>query len=248
MTTKKEWFGEWFDSPYYHILYKDRDYTEAQQFISRLVEKLAFPKQAKVMDLACGKGRHSIYLNKLGFDVVGLDLSAQNVEAARQSGNSHLHFYIHDMRKVFAEGVKQFDYVLNLFTSFGYFAEEQQNQQAIESAAQALKKGGVFVLDFLNPEKVISNLVGRERKTVEEINFCITRQVDDQNFIVKDIWFEDENRPFHFQERVKAISKKEFIQYFEAAGLEVQQVYGDYYLNEYDAQKSDRMIFVARRP
>ncbi len=244
---KKEWFGEWFDSPYYHILYKDRDYVEAQKFISVLADKLAFAPDAKIMDLACGKGRHSIFLNKKGYHVVGLDLSAQNIEAARQSANSSLQFYIHDMRNVFEQGKGSFDFILNLFTSFGYFAQEDENKQAICRAAEGLKKGGKFVLDFLNPEKVIQGLVPKERKTVENIDFSITRALSDDGYIVKDIWFEDENRPFHFQERVKAIRKEDFIQYFEAAGLTVEAVYGDYQLNDYDERISDRMIFVAKK-
>ncbi|MCZ6900895.1 MAG: methyltransferase domain-containing protein, partial [Bacteroidetes bacterium] len=98
---KKEWFGEWFDSPYYHILYKHRDHEEARAFIDRLNIFFQWATSDKILDLACGKGRHSIYLNKQGLDVVGLDLSAENVKAAKTHENSRLHFYVHDMREVF---------------------------------------------------------------------------------------------------------------------------------------------------
>ncbi len=80
----KNWFAKWFDTKYYHILYKDRDYQEARMFIDNITSYLNLPEKAKVLDLACGKGRHSIYLNKLGFDVVGADLSENSINEAKK--------------------------------------------------------------------------------------------------------------------------------------------------------------------
>ena len=122
----KEWFGEWFDSPYYHILYRDRDYQEAHAFIDKIVKYFDLHSTDAILDLACGKGRHSIYLNEKGYNVVGVDLSAQNITFASQYGNDRLHFYRHDMREVFREST--FDYVLNMFTSFGYFVAQVQGR------------------------------------------------------------------------------------------------------------------------
>ena len=93
----ENWFASWFDTPYYHILYKDRNYREAQIFMDNLTHYLNLPEKAKVLDLACGKGRHSIYLNQLGFDVVGADLSENSIAIASKNSNDTLHFQVHDM-------------------------------------------------------------------------------------------------------------------------------------------------------
>ncbi|MDC1395816.1 methyltransferase domain-containing protein, partial [Bacteroidia bacterium] len=113
-----KWFETWFDSEYYHLLYKDRDYTEAEAFVEKLVTYLNPGKDALIYDLACGKGRHSIHLNKLGLNVEGSDYSTNSINYAKKSENSRLHFYEQDMRDAMP---KQYNYILNLFTSFGYF-------------------------------------------------------------------------------------------------------------------------------
>lgn len=245
MAETTEWFGEWFDSPYYHILYKHRDHDEAKEFIDNLIEYFHISKDHKLLDLACGKGRHSIYLNRKGFDVVGVDLSAQNIEHARKFENDRLHFHIQDMRHEFAED--EYDYVLNMFTSFGYFDSEEENEQAIKVAARALKPGGKLLIDFLNPFKVVHNLVPCEDKVIEGIHFQITKRLSEDGYILKDINFEDEGREYHYQEKVKAIRRVEFLKYFENAGLALVDIFGDYNFNRYDAEHSERMIFIVKK-
>ena len=240
----KEWFGEWFDSPYYHILYKHRDDTEAQLFIDNLINYFKFNANDSILDLACGKGRHAIYLNKKGYQVVGLDLSPQNVFAAKSYENECLHFWVHDMRKPW-EG-QPFDYILNLFTSFGYFETPGENQQAITAIAQGMKKGGKLLLDFLNPYTVINNLVPEEIKNVNGIDFHIKKFLRGE-YIIKDISFEDDGKSYNFQERVKAVRRMKFLEYFKSAKLELLDLFGDYELNPYIAEKSDRMIFVLKK-
>ena len=242
MPSTKEWFGEWFNSPYYHILYKHRDHEEAHSFINKLVWYFHFTPNDRIMDLACGKGRHSIYLNHLGFDVTGLDLSEQNIRAARKFENDRLQFDVHDMRQVYKE--RYFDYILNLFTSFGYFDVDSDNQKAICAAAKSLKPAGKLLIDFLNPYHVINNLVPEEEKEVEGVHFHITRHLNERGFIIKDIKFTDAGERFHFQERVKAITYDSFLKYFEVAGLELVQTFGNYELDPFVAEESERMIFV----
>lgn len=244
MLDKKEWFVEWFNTPYYHILYKKRDYSEAQTFIDNLATSLSFEPPHLFMDLACGKGRHSIYLNQKGFNVVGLDLSPANIAHAKGFENNRLHFFEHDMRHVFAEN--QFDFVLNLFTSFGYFEDDAQNQQTISATAKALKPEGMLVLDYMNSHKAVANLAPYYEKEVDGIVFRITKQLAN-GFIIKNINFEANDQPFHFQERVKAIEYNNFMQYFAAANLECTAVYGNYSLDKFDIETSDRMIFVVKK-
>jgi SAM-dependent methyltransferase len=241
---KTEWFSTWFDSPYYHILYKSRDVKEAQLLIDNLTDLLKFSPEHRLMDLACGKGRHAIYLNQKGLDVVGLDLSQQSIEHAQQSQNDRLHFYVHDMREIFEE--RSFDFILNLFTSFGYLETEQENIKSFQSAARSLKKGGVFVMDFFNTSVVIRDLVAFQEKEIEGINFRISKKIED-GFILKDIAFTVNDHSYHFQEKVKAISLESFTQYFQAAGLSLKYLFGNYALAPFSEESSPRMIFVLEK-
>lgn len=245
MPEQTEWFDKWFDSPYYHILYKHRDYEEAKAFLDTLINFFKIKPNHKVLDLACGKGRHSIYLNEKGFDVTGVDLSEQNIAHARQFENDRLKFDIHDMREVYAQ--EEFDFVLNMFTSFGYFENESENEKAICAAAESLKPGGFLLIDFLNPYRVINNLVSEEKKTVEGVEFDINRALSDDGYIVKNIHFTDKGEEFNFQERVKAIRRIEFLDYFRKANLRVLKTFGDYDLNPYEPEQSARMIFVTQK-
>jgi len=245
MPKTKEWFGEWFDSPYYHILYRHRDEDEARHFIDVIACHLALKREDKILDLACGKGRHSIYLNRKGFDVIGLDLSPQNIEFARRFENDRLKFYVHDMRQPWTQD--QFDYIFNLFTSFGYFDTEQEHERAIAAASQCLKNGGRLLLDFLNPYTVVHDLVPEEQKTIKGITFFIKKYLSDDNYIIKEIKFDDHGIRYEFKEKVKAIRRVRFLEYFEKAHLKLLKVFGDYALNDYVAEQSDRMIFLLKK-
>lgn len=243
--SKKEWFDEWFNTIYYHVLYKHRDYEEAAAFLDHLIDYFKIEPHAKILDLACGKGRHSIYLNKKGFDVTGVDLSEENIKFASTKQNDTLHFAVHDMRDVFAK--EEFNYVFNLFTSFGYFDSKEENLNVIDATIQSLKSGGKFLLDFLNPYVVVNNLIHEEDKTIENIHFNIQRKYTDDEFIVKNILVDDHGQHYEFQEKVKAIRRTDFLAYFDKINLKVIDIFGDYELSEYKAEESQRLIFVLEK-
>jgi len=240
----KEWFGDWFNSPYYHVLYKNRDDNEAQFFINHLVKYLKVGKGDKLLDVACGKGRHAIFLNSLGFEVDGIDLSESNISLAKTHENESLRFYEHDMREPFKN--EHYDFVFNLFTSIGYFEDEADNQKAITAITASLKNRGFFILDFLNPYKVINHLVDEEIKLIEGIEFHINRSFDG-TYIIKDIRFEDGGKNYQFQEKVKAIRRMDFLDYFRNANLLLKDTFGSYSLEEYHPEQSDRMIFITQK-
>ncbi|GAA3938665.1 class I SAM-dependent methyltransferase [Hymenobacter algoricola] len=245
MSTEIEWFSTWFDSPYYHLLYRDRDQQEARDFIDALLVHLHPKPGTRLLDLACGKGRHAIYLSEKGYDVTGVDLSPESIVYARQFAQPQLHFEVHDMRDPLPWG--PFDFIFNLFTSFGYFAEETENVVALRSAAAALRPGGKMVIDFMNTERAVFELVGREEKTVDGITFHLRRHLDN-GFIVKEIRFTDpEGRAQFFEERVRALRRVQFEEYFLMAGLRLAEVLGDYHLTPYDGHRSPRMIFVLKK-
>jgi SAM-dependent methyltransferase len=234
------WYSSWFDTPYYHILYKERNYREAQIFMDNITHYLNLPEKAKVLDLACGKGRHSIYLNHLGFDVLGVDLSENSIQEANINANSTLHFKVHDMREPL---VDKFDAIFNLFTSFGYFEEETDNLKTLISIKNSLSEYGFAVIDFLNVHQVIPNLIPDEIKEVDGIHFHIKRYVKD-NFIIKDIEFEANGEQFHFYEKVRAYTLEDFKKMMSDAGIYLLDIFGDYKLKKYHKNTSERLIMI----
>jgi SAM-dependent methyltransferase len=236
----KNWFASWFDTDYYHILYKDRNEEEAQQFMDNLIHYLNLPEEAKVLDLACGKGRHSIYLNSLGFDVTGADLSENSITEASKFSNKTLRFKEHDMRNSFEE---KYDAIFNLFTSFGYFEKDTDNLKTLISIKESLTEYGFAVIDFMNVDYVIANLVATEIKTVDGIDFHIKRYVKD-NYIFKEIDFEDKGEKFHFTEKVQAIRLEDFEAMMEEAGIYLLDIFGDYKLKTFYKNSSERLIMM----
>ncbi|WP_343588806.1 class I SAM-dependent methyltransferase [Flavobacterium sp.] len=236
----QNWYSSWFDTPYYHILYKDRNYREAQVFMDNLTHYLNLPEKAKVLDLACGKGRHSIYLNQLGYDVLGADLSENSIAEASKNSNETLHFKVHDMREPFEE---KFDAIFNLFTSFGYFESDDDNLTTLKAIKESLSEYGFAVIDFMNVPNVIENLVPEEVKTVDEIDFHIKRYLEDGH-IFKEIDFEDQGRKYHFTEKVKALSLKDFQDLMDEAGIFLLDIFGDYKLKKFHKTESERLIMI----
>lgn len=237
---EKNWFASWFDTSYYHILYKERNDKEAQFFISNLVHYLSLEKESTVLDLACGKGRHSIYLNELGFNVLGVDLSENSINIAKNSENDTLKFGVHDMRNPIEES---YDAVLNLFTSFGYFETEDEHIKVLNNIKNAVNETGLAVLDYLNIEYVKQNLVAEETKTIDGITFKINRKIEN-NFVIKDIYFEDKGENFHFTEKVKAYSLQDFEQMMESQEIYLLDTFGDYKLNKFYKNTSERLILI----
>lgn len=244
MQANKEWFSEWFDSPYYHILYKNRDEREAEFFLRNLVDRLQFTHSQKLIDLACGKGRHSIYLNSLGFDVMGVDLAAQSIAAAKQFENSRLHFEVQDLRHLPYNN--NYDVALNLFTSFGYFDCDDTNQNVMRQINQILKPNGLVVIDFMNVDCVLASLIPYEQKVVDGIVFTITKKVVD-GILLKRIEFSDKGKSYSFSEEVQVLRLADFERLFKIAGFEKVTVYGNYNLDVFDENQADRLIIVGRK-
>ncbi|APA00705.1 MULTISPECIES: SAM-dependent methyltransferase [Flavobacterium] len=234
------WFSSWFDTPYYHILYKERNDKEAQLFMDNLTHYLNLPEKAKVLDLACGKGRHAIYLNQLGFDVIGADLSENSIAEASKNSNDTLHFKVHDMREEFEE---KYDAIFNLFTSFGYFENDDDNLTTLKAIKNSLSDYGFAVIDFMNVNQVIETLVPEEVKTVDGIDFHLKRYVADGH-IFKEIDFEDQGHKYHFTEKVKALTLQDFETMMEEAGIYLLDIFGDYKLKKFHKTESERLILI----
>ena len=233
-----KWSQNWVNSPYYHILYKHRDDTEAQGFLDRLAAYLKINSSQKILDLACGRGRHSVYLNKKGFKVVGVDLSEENISFAKKTCSSSLSFAIHDMRQTI-EGCS-FEIILNLFTSFGYFEEERENLLVLQSMKKMLTENGLIVIDFLN-----SCLIqpGEKETQIDGISFFEKKTITD-HWIIKEIRVEDNSQVFHFAEQVRKYTLDDFYKMSEVVGLKIIRTFGNYYLDPYNKDLSERLIMI----
>lgn len=240
----REWYENWFDSPYYHILYKNRNNEEAGKFLDNLVSKLKIEKGEKLLDLCCGKGRHSVYLNSLGFNVTGIDLSPHNISYCKKHESDTLSFYMHDMRRLFR--TNYFNVVLNLFTSFGYFEREHDNELSIQAAAKSLQPGGFLVIDFMNAWRASNDLIPYHNKTVDGIEFHINKKIEN-GFIHKDITFSDKGKSYTYKEEVKVLVLSDFEGYMNNAGLKIIETCGNYSLEPFNREKSNRLIIIASK-
>ncbi len=241
-----DWYADWFNSPYYHLLYDHRDEQEATEFILRLINKLNAPLNSCMLDVACGMGRHSKVLAEFGFDVIGIDLSENSIIEAKKSEKENLHFYTHDMRLPFF--VNYFDYVFNFFTSFGYFKTNREHLNAIRTISQSLKPNGTIIIDYLNVAYTQNNLNSHFVKQVDHVLFEIKKWHDEKHFYKEIKVFENKiYTGITHTERVAQFTIEDFEKMFSNFGIQIQQVYGTYFLDAYDYNNSPRLIIEATK-
>ncbi len=244
---QQTWYRNWFNSPYYHQLYFQRDEQEAAAFIDRLLEKLNPPANASMLDVACGRGRHSIHLASKGYMVTGIDISDDSIAEAKKHESDKLEFFVHDMRLPFR--MNYYDVAFNFFTSFGFFRTRREHDNAIRTIAQSLKPGGTFVIDYLNAHYIENHLQYKSEFQKDDVIYYITRWLDETHFYKK-IVIEDEanlQEPLEFTEKVAKFSLGDFNDMFSFYNLQVQEVYGDYHFEPYHVTNSPRLIIIAKK-
>lgn len=243
---QQAWYQNWFNSPYYHKLYFERDVQEAEEFIKRLINKLKPSPGSRMLDVGCGKGRHSVSLSEMGFAVTGIDISVDSIQYARQFENDSLEFYQHDMRLPFR--INYYDYVFNFFTSFGYFNTRREHDDTMRTFAGSLKKEGILVIDYLNVHYAEENIIHHEEKQVGDTTFTLRRWHDDDHFykkiIIEDALLTDQ---LVFTEKVAKFTIGDFTEMLSFQGMQVLEVFGDYHLSKYDLNKSPRLILIAKK-
>ncbi|MEP6584134.1 MAG: class I SAM-dependent methyltransferase [Ginsengibacter sp.] len=246
MADEKPWFEGWFNSPYYHQLYFNRDEAEASAFIDKLIDFLKPPPASYMLDIACGKGRHSRMLASKGFNVTGIDLSIDSIREAKKYECENLDFFVHDMRLPF--WINYFDYAFNFFTSFGYFDTRREHDNSIRTIAQSIKPGGIFVLDYLNVHYAEDHLIRESQKEIDGVNYYITKWSDETHFykkiIVKD---EKSNRQLENMEKVAKFSLGDFTEMLAYHQLQIEEVFGDYNFMHYHVRNSPRMLIIAKK-
>ena len=246
-SNKKSWYRDWFNSPYYHQLYFQRDEQEAANFIDALLLKLNPPQHSLMLDVACGRGRHSIHLALKGYMVTGTDISEDSIAEAKEYEKENLEFFVHDMRLPFC--MNYYHYAFNFFTSFGFFRTRREHDNAIRTIAQSLNADGIFVMDYLNAHFVENHLHYKSEIKMGDVTFFITRWLDETHFYKK-IVVEDEvnlEEPLEFTEKVAKFSLGDFNDMFAFYGLQIQEVYGSYQIEPYHVSNSPRLIILAKK-
>lgn len=242
----KEWFRDWFDSPFYHKLYFERDEHEAAAFIKRLVEHFKLKPGSRVLDVACGRGRHSRILAALGFDVTGIDLSSASIEYAKQFESDNLSFFVHDMRLPFWGNY--FDHAFNFFTSFGYFRTRREHDAALRTISRSLKPGGTLLIDFLNVHYAEDHLLPGITKHYNGTTYDIQKWDDEHHFYKKiNITDSSLTAQQEYTEIIEKFSLGDFTDMLSYQGMQIEEVFGDYSLNKYDVRKTPRLIVAARK-
>lgn len=245
MEGKQEWFENWFDAPFYPILYQDRNTAEAALFVDKLMDFLQPVPHAKILDIACGEGRFARQLEGYGHDVTGIDLSTRRIASAKKMETDTLHFFVHDMRFPFY--INYFDYAFNFFTSFGYFEHQRDNQLAANAFASSLKPGGMLVLDYLNKFATIKHLKPEENIQRGVYTFHIRKFLRNQK-IIKEISVKDtKGMEHHYQEQVSAFGLADFISLFCRTNMFVEEIFGDYDLHPFEEKNSPRLIMIFRK-
>jgi SAM-dependent methyltransferase len=243
---EQAWYKDWFNSPFYHKLYFDRDEKEASLFIHTLLKHLSPPPNSRMLDVACGKGRHSKILASLGHSVTGIDISPDSIAIAKKYQKDNLEFFVHDMRLPFH--VNYFDYAFNFFTSFGYFKTRREHDDAIRTIVKSLKPGGLFVIDYINVHYAEEHLVHDEIKEISGTTYTIHRW-DDETHFYKKITVTDKSlaKAIEHTERVAKFSLGDFNDMLSFQGMQIAEVFGDYELNEYDVRKTKRLILISEK-
>lgn len=240
-----EWYKDWFNSSFYHKLYFQRDEKEAEGFIERLLNHFQPAGDSRMLDVACGRGRHSKFLASKDFDVTGIDISAQSIAYAKQFENERLKFFQHDMRLPFY--INYFDYAFNFFTSFGYFNTRREHDDAMRSITQSVHKDGTVLFDYLNVHYVEDRLVHNEVKQVDETIYEIHRW-QDEHFFFKKIIVTDPllSQPMEHTEKVAKFSLGDFTDMLSFQSMQITEVFGDYELHAYHLRDMPRLIVVAK--
>ncbi len=245
VTVATEWFESWFESEHYLNLYSHRDKNDALQMISFLKEKLSLKPGARILDLGCGPGRHSLIFAKEAFKVTGFDLSKRLLEAACKGISLEgidLSLVRGDIRHLpFRRG---FDLVMSVFTSWGYFDDDQENFEVLRQALSLKKQTGYFILDLLNQGFLVENLIPSDTISRNGITYQIKREITG-NRVIKTIDFMENGEMKSFQESVRLYEAGDIIEVLEEAGASKISLYGDYKGGKFDRLSSPRLICIA---
>ena len=248
-----QWFEEWFNHPLYLELYSHRDTREAAISIRTILSVTGLdkkePASVSILDIACGAGRHALQLARLGYCVTGNDLSPFLLEEARKEAlncSLQLSFTCCDMRLVPSD--TQYDLVVQLFTSFGYFESKEDDRLVIKKVYAALESRGWYVLDLINPVFLNRTLVPQTRRESGELSVLEERAFEDDR-ITKTITLSSlKGEKRTFTESVRLYSRNEIVALLQDEGFRVESIQGNYQGDVFLESDSPRMMLFCRKP
>ena len=243
----KEWFKDWFSSKEYLDVYSHRNSEDAERLLELIIRNINIEPDAKILDAACGAGRHSIYLAEKGFDVTGFDLSSTLLKIANENSKElklDINFINSDIRQFSSK--TNFDLIVNLFTSFGYFDTGEENFAFPKNAFDMLNEHGYFVLDFLNKNYVIKTLVPESEKRIGNKIISEKRKIENGR-VVKKIIINEENKKAEFFESVKLYSSEEILEKFFQIGFKIKSIFGNYAGDDFLEDDSERLIVIFQK-
>lgn len=252
-TQSLHWFESWFNNPLYLEVYSHRDQDEAARCIRTILSlsKLDHkdPATIAILDIACGAGRHAHELARLGYCVTGNDLSPFLLDEARKEALNcklQLELTCCDMRRI--TDIDRFDLVVQLFTSFGYFDAKEEDQVVLGKVYSALKQGGWYVLDLINPVHLKRTLVSETRRTSANLTILEERVFNDDK-ITKNITITPQTgEKLSFSESVRLYPKEEICTLLQQAGFSVTRIAGNYQGDIFAENNSPRMLIFSQKP
>jgi len=243
------WWQAFFDQEYLHLWAPFLPPEQTAQTVAGIQAALKLPSAAEVLDLACGQGRIAVPLAQAGYRITGLDYSEHLLNVARQTAADagvDITFHRADMRDIPAEWHGRFDAVINIFTAFGYFESEAEDQKVLAGVASALKPGGQFLIDVSHRDRLARDFVPRDWRELPDGTFVWTQRLFDPiaGMSGEDLaWLADgqiHRRSF----RVRAYTATELTRMLKAAGLLPRAYYGDWELNPFKFD-SRRLIILS---
>ena len=246
------WWENLFDETYLKLWASSFALERTAQQVAGVQQMLNLQPGAEILDLCCGQGRIAVPLAQAGYRVTGLDLSPTLLEAAQQAAedaNVHVDWVQADMRDIPAAWAGRFDAIINIFTAFGYFEDDEENQRVLEEVARALKPGGLFLIDVSHRDRIMAEYRDHDWFEVGDLLVCSSRAFDPIRGINTEImmWTDDQGQRHHVHFQVHVYNATELTRMIQLAGLQPIAYYGDFDLSPFQ-MRSRRLIILARRP
>ena len=241
------WYEEWFNTKEYLEVYKSRDDAEAETLAELILSNIKLEGSAKILDMTAGAGRHAINFARRGFNVTAVDLSKNLLKVAKENASVYdfdIDFVHSDIRKF--ETSDKFDLVLNLFTSIGYFDNDEENFELLRKAYNFLKPRGCFVLDYFNRNYLETNLVPSSVETINGTVINLYRSIRG-NRVIKEIEIRKNGDTKKYFESVRMFSFNELQAELENTGYKINSTFGDLDGKPFVLETSPRVIIIASK-
>lgn len=255
MANKNAWHLNMYDTEFAKSSIASKRFVElAKRQVDFLDSVLDLSSSSKILDVPCGTGRHSVLFARRGYDVTGVDISRDCLKIAKSDSAHKNARYVYGNMAQLQKFRGKFDVVLNLFTSFGYFATDKENEAVLKQMTQALKPGGKLVLNLIDRDwlmKIYQPVRWFEENgilTMEASNYDSATKYNESQMVIID---KRKAKPilkhYHYH-RVRLYSNAEMLRMLKKAGLRNIKVWGDFDGNRYSKGTSTHPIYVGVRP